>query len=185
MLSSHLQEKGLHWTIQALLGTLLIGGLGPVVIDMEGTLPLSLQSLLVCWIPLMVGWRAGLAAVLLYLMGGVAGLPVFADGRHGMEVLAGPTGGYLLGFPIVAFLLGYAGDAAKVLPLRGQYAAALGGMLVGHLLILAFGIPWQMQFNPDLDPVNLLERLARPVALKSAIGLLLSVVALRGAQGRA
>ena len=90
-----------------------------------------------------------------------------------------------MGFPIVAFLLGYAGDVAKALPLRGQYAAALGGMLVGHLLILAFGIPWQRQFNPDLDPLNLLERLVRPVALKSAIGLLLSVVALRGAQGRA
>ncbi|MAC17826.1 MAG: hypothetical protein CMC97_05970 [Flavobacteriales bacterium] len=185
MLSNHLQEKGLHWAIQALLGALLLGGLGPVVIDMEGTLPLSLQSLMVCWIPIMIGWRAGLTTVLLYLLGGVAGLPLFADGRHGMEVLAGPTGGYLLGFPIVAFLLGYAGDMAKALPLRSQYAVALGGMLVGHMLILAFGIPWQMQFNPNLDPMNLLERLARPVALKSAIGLLLSVVVLRGAQGRA
>ena len=183
MLSSHLQEKGLHWTIQALLGTLLIGGLGPVVIDMEGTLPLSLQSLLVCWIPLMVGWRAGLAAVLLYLLGGVAGLPVFADGhqawRSRLDRQADTPRLSHRGLPATPVML------AKVLPLRGQYAAALGGMLVGHLLILAFGIPWQMQFNPDLDPVNLLERLARPVALKSAIGLLLSVVALRGAQGRA
>ena len=58
------------------------------------------------------------------------------------------------GFPIVAFLLGYAGDAAKVL-LRPR--SRLGRHAGRAPVILAFGIPWQMQFNPDLDPVNLLE----------------------------
>ena len=185
MLSETLAERGLTWPWLALLGALLLGGLGPLVIDVEGTLPLSLQSLLVCWLPLMVGWRAGLTQTLAYLIGGVAGLPVFADYREGLEVIAGPTGGYLLGFPIVAFLLGWAGDAAATRPPRQQYLIAALGMLLGHGLILALGVPWQMQFDPALDPLLLVQRLGRPVALKSAIGLLLSVLAIRSAQGRA
>lgn len=185
MLSGALSERGLGWPLQALLAALLMAGLGPQVIAMEGTLPLSLQSLLVCWLPLMLGWRAGTTAVLLYLIAGVAGAPVFADGRSGLAIIAGPTGGYLLGFPIVAFLLGLLAEAVTRRPLRQRYAIIAGGMLIGHALILAFGIPWQMRFVPDLNAAELLQRLARPAALKSALGLLLSVVLLRGVQGRA
>ena len=185
MLSETLAARGLTWPWLALLGALLLGGLGPLVIDVEGNLPLSLQSLLVCWIPLMVGWRAGLALTLAYLIGGAAGLPVFADHRAGLEVIAGPTGGYLLGFPIVAFLLGWVGDAAATRPLRQQYLIAALGMLLGHALILALGVPWQMKFDAAIDPLLLIQHLGRPVALKSAIGLLLSVVAIQSAQGRA
>ena len=53
MLSDTLAARGLTWPWLALLGALLLGGLGPLVIDVEGNLPLSLQSLLVCWIPLL------------------------------------------------------------------------------------------------------------------------------------
>ena len=185
MLIDTLKERGLSWPLLSLLGALLLSGLGPQVIDMEGTLPLSLQSLLVCWIPLMIGWRAGLTAVLLYLAAGAAGLPVFAGHRAGLEVIAGPTGGYLLGFPIVAFALGLIGEAAEPRPLRQRYLIAAGAMVLGHGLILALGIPWQMFFDSELDPGALMQRLGRPVALKSAIGMLLSVLALRSTKGRA
>jgi biotin transport system substrate-specific component len=185
MLADTLKERGIGWPLLSLLGALLLAGLGPQVIDMEGTLPLSLQSLLVCWIPLMLGWRAGLVAILLYLTAGAAGLPVFAGHKAGMDVIAGPTGGYLLGFPIVAFVLGLIGNASQNRPLRERYLIAAGAMVLGHGLILTLGIPWQMRFDSDLDPGVLLQRLGRPVALKSAIGMLLSVLAIRSAQGRA
>ena len=58
-------------------------------------------------------------------------------------------------------------------------------MVLGHGLILALGIPWQMFFDSELDPGALMKRLGRPVALKSAIGMLLSVLALRSTKGRA
>ena len=185
MLARHLSGLGIHWGLQALLGALLLGGLGPIAIDMDGILPLSLQSLLVCWIPLMLGARAGLIAVLVYLAAGAMGLPVFADHRSGLDVIAGPTGGYLLGFPIAAFLLGLLVDRVKTRSLRHQYGLVALGMVAGHAVILTFGLPWQMRFDTTLDVAALLERLARPIALKSAIGTLLSVVALRGLQGRA
>ena len=185
MIGSALSTRGMTWPLQATLGALILCGFGPQVIEMEGALPLSLQSLLVCWIPLMTGWRSGLTAILLYLAAGALGLPVFAANRAGLEVIAGPTGGYLLGFPIVAFLLGIIGNWAEDLAIRTRYGVVAIAMLLGHALILALGIPWQMQFDPDLNPALLLERLARPVALKSAVGLLLSVVAIRSVQRRA
>lgn len=184
MIRASLESRGLHWALQALLGALLLGGLGPQVLAMEGMLPLSLQSLLVCWIPLMVGWRSGTLAVLMYLMAGALGLPVFAGNQAGLDVIAGPTGGYLLGFPLVAFALGMAADTGAQLPLRQRYLLAGAGMLLGHGLILALGIPWQMQFVPDLDTSALLDRLSQPVILKSALGLLLSVIAIRSVEGQ-
>ena len=69
---------------------------------------------------------------MLYLIAGVAGAPVFADGRSGLAIIAGPTGGYLLGFPIVAFLLGLLAEAVTPRPLRQRYAIIAGGMLIGH-----------------------------------------------------
>ena len=185
MLEHRLDALGIKWPATALGMALMLALLGPIVIDLEQGLPLSLQSLLVCWIPLMTGWRSGLTAILLYLAAGALGLPVFAANRAGLEVIAGPTGGYLLGFPIVAFLLGIIGNWAEDLAIRTRYGVVAIAMLLGHALILALGIPWQMQFDPDLNPALLLERLARPVALKSAVGLLLSVVAIRSVQRRA
>ncbi len=185
MLSTDLQGRGISWPIQSVLGALLLGGLGPIVIEMEGALPLSLQSLLVCWLPLMLGWKAGLTAMLIYLTAGILGLPVFAGHHSGIEVISGPTGGYLLGFPIVAALLGWASDGLVNHPARSQYLAIAAGMILGHVLILAFGIPWQVRFDPSLDVTALVERLLRPIALKSAIGLLLGVVLMRSVQRRA
>ena len=185
MLTEVLSAKGLHWHWLALIGTLALCTLGPIVVGVEGALPLSLQSLLVCWIPLMMGWRAGLACIGLYLAAGTMGLPVFADHRGGIEVLGGPTGGYLLGFPVAAFLLGLAAETVQERPRRMQLLTVALGMVRGHGVILACGMPWQMRFDADLDPMALLQSLARPVALKSAIGTLLAVAVMRGVQGRA
>ena len=66
---------------------LMLALLGPIVIDLEQGLPLSLQSLLVCWLPLMFGWRAGVTGVLAYILAGCLGLPVFAGHRAGIDVI--------------------------------------------------------------------------------------------------
>ena len=74
-----------------------LGGLG---------VPITLQTLGVALAGLCLGpWR-GSAAVALYLVVGLAGLPVFAQGRAGLGVLAGPSAGYLVAFPIAALLTG-------------------------------------------------------------------------------
>ena len=92
MFESHLEQKGWRWPITALITAVILGVLGPIVIDLEQGLQLSQQSLLVCWLPLMLGWRAGVSGILAYLAMGAAGLPVFAGYNSGLSALAGPTG---------------------------------------------------------------------------------------------
>ena len=72
MFETQLNERGWRWPITALILVAFLGTLGPIVIDLEQGLPLSLQSLLVCWLPLMLGWRAGVSGVLAYLAIGIA-----------------------------------------------------------------------------------------------------------------
>ena len=76
MLEHRLDVLGIKWPATALGMALMLALLGPLVIDLEQGLPLSLQSLLVCWLPLMLRWRAGVAGVLAYILAGCLGLPV-------------------------------------------------------------------------------------------------------------
>jgi biotin transport system substrate-specific component len=68
--------------------------------------PMTLQPLAVLVVGGLLGGTAGLGALLLYLALGIAGLPVFAGGGSGVARLLGPTGGYLLAFPVAAWVSG-------------------------------------------------------------------------------
>src|SRR3954468_17071773 len=82
-----------------------------VAIPLPGTpVPLTLQPLVVVLAGLVLGPMAGAASMVLYLLAGVSGLPVFAPiGAPVIARLAGPTGGYLLAYPVAAFLAGRIG----------------------------------------------------------------------------
>lgn len=104
--------------------------------------PFSLQNFAVLLIGLTLGSRRGALALVLYIAQGAAGLPVFAPtGPGGMAQLLGPTGGYLMAYPVVAFLVGWLFEK-----LRGSRAGAWGGAVVagtaGEALLFAFGIAW-------------------------------------------
>lgn len=111
-----------------------------------GPVPITLQSLAVILAGAVLGpWRGGLV-VLLYLLLGGLGLPVFAGGGRGWASFAGPSGGYLLSFPLVATLCGAlvwrwmpAGQAAR--PLR-LLACGLGSSL---LLVHPLGVAGLMR----------------------------------------
>ncbi|WP_371195318.1 biotin transporter BioY [Glaciecola sp. SC05] len=75
-------------------------------------------------------------AVVLYLLLGILGLPVFAEGSSGFSVLIGNTGGYLYGFVIGAGLISYIG---RQYPQRGIFNAIIA-MTVGTITILLFGV---------------------------------------------
>lgn len=97
--------------------------------------PMTLQTVVVLLLGALFGPRMGAAMVLSWLALSLAGAPVLADGKSGLAAFAGPTAGYLAGFPIAAFLAGY-------LP-RGDHLAAHGLRLAGflglHALVLAIG----------------------------------------------
>ena len=68
--------------------------------------PITLQTLLVLMSGAMLGAYYGALAMIIYLILGAIGLPVFAGGSSGVGALLGPSGGYLLSYPIAAFVIG-------------------------------------------------------------------------------
>ncbi len=100
--------------------------------------PVTMQSLAVLMIGLAYGSRLGAAAVLAYLAEGAAGLPVFAGAAAGPAYLAGPTGGYLIGFALAAFCVGWMVERGWV---RGAAGATLA-LTVGHVVLFVPGTIW-------------------------------------------
>jgi biotin transport system substrate-specific component len=110
--------------------------------------PLTMQTLAVLLIGGMLGPALGVSAVAGYLALGAAGAPVFHGGLGGVLVLAGPTGGYLIGFLPAVFLMGWAariagpgrsGDPADAAGLAGAGSTRASGSAYKRLLILALG----------------------------------------------
>ncbi len=102
-----------------------------------GPVSITLQTLGVALTGLCLGpWR-GFAALALYLAVGAAGLPVFSGGAAGIGVLIGPTGGYLLSFPLAALVGGF---VARWAMRRGLDRATpfifLGGLLLARYLVI-------------------------------------------------
>jgi biotin transport system substrate-specific component len=106
--------------------------------------PISGGTLGVLYAGALLGSRRGAAAVALYLLEGAAGLPVFSGGAAGFLHFLGPTGGYLLGFPVGAFVVGLLAE-------RGwdrTPARAFATMALGSLPILALGLIGLSRFMP-------------------------------------
>ena len=99
--------------------------------------PQSLQTFAVVLAAVWLGSRDGAVALLLYLLVGLLGAPVFADGAAGVAVLTGPTGGYLIGF-VLAAALGGAIAARRHRERIWQPVVLLAGV-AAHVLILAAG----------------------------------------------
>ncbi len=142
------------------------------------TVPFTLQSFAVCLIAALLGLRRGPLAVLIYLLLGAAGLPVFSGFRAGLGTLLGATGGYLVGFLLAALAVGFATDrfSGRALPL------ALG-MLFGMLLCYICGTAWFVSiYSRGSGSIGVLGALnlcvfpfLLPDALKCALALFLAL----------
>ncbi len=130
----------------ARLATLAIGG--TLVLALSAKIevpfypvPMTLQTLAVLALGAAYGARLAAATLALYLLEGLVGLPVFAGALAGPGYLAGPTGGYLLGFVVAAALVGWLAE-------RGwdrAWPRLIGAMAIGHLAIFALGFAWLAQ----------------------------------------
>ena len=108
--------------------------------------PLTVQNLGVLLVGLLLGSRRGFAALALYLAEGAVGLPVFSPiGPGGIAQLLGPTGGFLMVDPFVAFLAGYIFERGTKSFLR----AAIAGLLA-EMLLFAGGLTWLYAFTHSL-----------------------------------
>lgn len=127
---------------QALLvvgGALFTALLAQVSVRLPFTpVPITLQTLSVLLVGTALGARRGALALAFYVLLGSVGLPVFAGGTGGLTRLVGPTGGYLLGFVVAAWLAGWLAERRfDRTPGRSLFT-----MVLANLMIYAFGLPW-------------------------------------------
>ncbi len=104
-----------------------------------GALPITLQTLGVLLAGAILGARKGTLAVLLYLAVGLVGVPVFAGGAAGVGALFGPTGGFLFGFVLAAWVVGFL--TQRILP-KYPFWPALGVTALGGVAVYLIGAPW-------------------------------------------
>jgi biotin transport system substrate-specific component len=109
--------------------------------------PLTLQTLGVLFTGAVLGSRRGALALLLYLVEGAVGLPVFAGGASSVAYMLGPTGGYLVGFVVAAGIVGWLAERGWDRRLVWTVLA----MVVGNLAIYALGVAWLAVFLGDLQ----------------------------------
>jgi biotin transport system substrate-specific component len=120
-----------------LAGALVIYLTAQVYIAYE-PVPLTGQTFGVLVVGGALGFRRGFAAVGLYVLLGVIGLPFFAEGKGGIAIIWGATGGYLIGFMLAGALVGRLAELGWDRHLGG----ALGAMFLGEVVIYAIGLPW-------------------------------------------
>ena len=124
--------------------------------------PLTMQPLAVLLVGAILGSQRGAAAATLYLLEGLSGLPVFAQGHGGPLWLAGPTAGYLYSYPFAAFV-------------AGRFARPLLAMLLGLVVIYIGGWSWLTQF---VGPRQAFAVGVAPFVIADIIKILLGAAAL-------
>jgi biotin transporter BioY len=113
-----------------------------VVIPLQ-PVPITGQTFAVLLTGALLGSRLGALAMFAYLLEGASGLPFFRGGASGVAYMTGATGGYLLAYPVAAYVVGLLAE-------RGwdrRYFSSAAAMLLGSLLILAGGWLWLSRFT--------------------------------------
>lgn len=106
-------------------------------ISIPSAVPFTLQTFGVFLAAGLLGTKKATAAVTVYILLGILGLPVFSGGRSGLGVLLGQTGGYITGFLIGVFVCGIC-----LKPTRKRHRDMAVSMLIGQLCIYIFGSLW-------------------------------------------
>lgn len=126
----------LRWMVFASLMAALTA-VGAYIHVPIGPVPIVLSTLFVLLSGLLLGSRWGLISMGLYLLVGAIGMPVFSGGKGGFAHLLGPTGGYLFGFVLSAWVTGFISERS-----RGLLILEIFAVFIGSLAIYCFGILW-------------------------------------------
>jgi biotin transport system substrate-specific component len=155
-----------------LAGALLIYLTARIVIPVPGSpVPITGQTFGVLLVGASLGFRRGLIGVALYVLLGVIGLPFFAEGKGGLSVIWGATGGYLVGFVVAGAFVGRLAELGWDRRLGG----ALGAMLIGSVVIYAIGLPW-LAVVTSSTPAETIALGLTPFLVGDALKLVLAAV---------
>ncbi len=139
--SEQVPGSNLKPLVFAALFAALTAAVAPFKIPLGFTpVPITLQTLVVLMSGAMLGPYYGALAMILYVVVGVLGLPVFAGGGSGIGAVLGPTGGYLISYFIAAYVIG------KIVQMRKKPAFLdyVIAMVAGTIIIYVLGAGWGM-----------------------------------------
>jgi biotin transport system substrate-specific component len=136
------EDRSLYWAKQvALVGgaSLFVALCARITVPLPLTpVPLTLQNFGVLLVGLVLGSRRGFAALALYVAEGAAGLPVFnPTGFGGVAQLLGPTGGFLMAYPLVAFVAGFVMERG-----RKTFSRAVLAGIFAEIVLFTGGLTW-------------------------------------------
>jgi biotin transport system substrate-specific component len=123
--------------VLVLAGTAFVALCAQLVIPTT-PIPFTGQTFGVLTVGAALGFRRGALALFLYVLLGIVGLPIFAEGGSGTAKLLGATGGYLIGFVVAAAMVGRLAELGWDRRIGGSLAA----MAIGTAVIYAIGVPW-------------------------------------------
>ncbi|MBK9927977.1 MAG: biotin transporter BioY [Anaerolineales bacterium] len=119
------------------LGSLLLAGLAQIEIPLM-PVPITGQTFGVLLIGAALGSKRGAATMILYITEGAMGLPFFAGGASGLGILTGATAGYLVGFVVAAYVIGWLAERG----LERSVRTSIIPFLAGTVIIYIFGVAW-------------------------------------------
>ena len=138
------RSTALSHAVLVVSGVLGLAALAQIAIPVPGSpVPVTGQTLGVLILGTAYGSTLGFTTFALYILAGIAGAPVFADGGHGLDRIVGATGGYLIGMLVATFVLG---QLARF-RLDQKFLTALPSMLIGTITTFAFGLIWLHQYT--------------------------------------
>jgi biotin transport system substrate-specific component len=113
-----------------------ITAVGAYIVIPLPLVPITMQTFFVSLAPALLGGALGALSQVIYVMIGLIGFPVFAGGKAGLGVLMGPTGGYLAGFIVGAYIIG------KLIEIREEpgFLWMVSAMVIGHLALYTLGV---------------------------------------------
>lgn len=144
-------------------------------IQIPATVPFTLQTMGVFVAGGLLGWKRGTLSVVIYVLLGLVGAPVFAGFTGGAGVLFGLTGGYIIGFIFTALIVGMMADKLG----KKLWVLAVA-MIAGLLVCYAFGTAWFMViYNTSMGGISLWSALTMcviPYLPFDALKIILAVV---------
>jgi biotin transport system substrate-specific component len=155
------------------LGALLIYLTARISFPVPGSpVPVTGQTFGVLLVGGALGFRRGVASIALYVLIGLIGLPFFAEGKGGVNVILGASGGYILGFILAAAIVGRLAE----LGWDRRIIGAIGAMIIGEIAIYAVGVPWLMAVA-HLDLANGIKQGLTPFIVGDVLKLILAAAA--------
>ncbi|CAM3279337.1 MULTISPECIES: biotin transporter BioY [Brevibacillus] len=150
-----MRNERLRWLLLSAIFAAVTAVLSQLTIPLP-MIPITGQTLAVGLTATILGSRYGTLAILIYILLGAVGMPVFSGASGGFQVLVGKTGGYITGFILTAYVTGLIMEKT-----RFTYVTAILANLVGMVITLIFGtvqlkyvldIPWEQAIAFGVTP---------------------------------